>query len=420
MNKRRLLGFLTAFCLCAATCTAPMLAYADVDEQDACYAAVEAADRYGLMNGVGEDQFAPEAEVDRAMFVTILGRMLGAPVSQYARQTDFTDVAPASWYGPYVAWASECGIASGVGGGLFEPGRTVTRQEAAVFMFRAYTEAGLGPQGAWSARLDYTDLAEVEQWAYEGVAYCTLQGIMGDIDGRFEPDKAVTRGDAAMMATVMFADVMDSLYAGAVADAVDAQPDEIYPLVTLSPDSSMTTWDDKGRVLLLTWHRDPESYPQGEEITLQNGEVWTFTDKEIRAWYQDAGEDAASIGPRLEQLIGLPLDSGYTHVSAFWVKPQDIVRPAYCIDATVDAMSNYFSGGIDRDYLEWFNENIQWSYTESAYPWTRLGYTYDWSLYGGEYGLTEFLVKPDSEVAVEFTKTTAEFVEWLAEPNMEG
>lgn len=414
MNKQRLLGFFTAVCLCVAACTAPVWAYADIDEEDPCYEAVETAYQYGLMNGVGDGLFAPEEAVNRAMFVTVLGRALGAPVSQYAEQEIFTDVPKNSWYGPYVAWAADCGIASGVGGGLFEPERTVTRQEAATLMLRAYTEAGFGPQGAWSIRLDYSDLVDVEQWAYEGVAYCTLKGVMGDISGQFQPDGKVSRGDTAMMVTAMFAEIVDGLYANAVADAVDALPEEIYPLVTLTADSSMATWDDQGRVLLLTWHNDPDSYPQGETIALQDQEVWTFTDQEIRAWYQEEGEDAASIELRLEQLIGLPPDSQYTHVSALWVKPDDLLRPAYCVDVTDGAMHNYFSGEMDQDYLEWFENNIQWSYTNSAYPWTRLGYTYDWALYGDEYGLSEFIIRPGSEVAVEFTQTTQQFVQWLA------
>lgn len=74
-----------------------------------------------------------------------------------------------------------------------------------------------------------------------------------------------------------------SLYAAAVADAVTADAEEIEPLVELTRDSPMTTWDEQGRVLMLSWHRHPERYATGEEITLTNGPVWTFTDKEIAA-----------------------------------------------------------------------------------------------------------------------------------------
>lgn len=55
------------------------------------------------------------------------------------------------------------------------------------------------------------------------------------------------------------------------------------------------------------------------------------------------------------------------------------------------------------------------SYFEGAYPWTRLGYTYDWADNDTEYGLTEFLVLNKSKVKVEFTDTTAEFIERITE-----
>ena len=67
----------------------------------------------------------------------------------------------------------------------------------------------------------------------------------------------------------------------------------------------------------------------------------------------------------------------------------------------------------DDWYAKWFNDNILWSYFDSAYPWTRLGYTYDWADNGKEYGLTEFLIIPNSEALVEFTLTTEEFIDWL-------
>ena len=118
---------------------------------------------------------------------------------------------------------------------------------------------------------------------------------------------------------------------------------------------------------------------------------------------------------RLEQLIGLPKDSGYTHFSAFWVSPDDIIRPAYTFDITKSDMSAEFTKVPEQTFLEWFNSNIEWSYQESAYPWTRIGYTYDWADNGTEFRLSEFLIKKGSDVEVEFTYTTEEFLNWLSE-----
>ena len=66
-------------------------------------------------------------------------------------------------------------------------------------------------------------------------------------------------------------------------------------------------------------------------------------------------------------------------------------------------------------YREWFEENEISSYSaEDPYPWTRLGYTYDWAEGETDYGLTEFIILKDSVVEVEWTMTTEEFIAWLA------
>ena len=61
-------------------------------------------------------------------------------------------------------------------------------------------------------------------------------------------------------------------------------------------------------------------------------------------------------------------------------------------------LSSSFDENIDKEFKEWFDGNIIGSYFEGAYPWTRLGYTYDWADNDTEYGLTEFLVLKKSKV----------------------
>lgn len=209
----------------------------------------------------------------------------------------------------------------------------------------------------------------------------------------------------------------EELYNNAVKDAVFADSDEICPLVTIDQNSDMVTWNESGdKVLLLTWHKYPSSYPAGQEVATKWGEVWTFTDKEMIKWYKEHKKELEKNPTlRLEQLIGLPEGDGNTTVTAFWVDPKDVIRPAYVTDITAQMTnaSKESETEFDKWYTEWFNDNIIWSYFDSAYPWTRLGYTYDWADNGQEYGLSEFLVCKNSKVDVEFTMTTEEFLAWL-------
>lgn len=202
---------------------------------------------------------------------------------------------------------------------------------------------------------------------------------------------------------------LNALYEAAVRDAAFADGDEILPLVSLTESDEMTTWQD-GKVLLLTWHNYPDSYPEGENVTVQWGYVWTFTDKEI-ASYGNELRKADDPEMRLKQLVAFAPDSEHSTVTGFWVNPENVKRPAYQSDPTVGNMTNAFGENIGEEFKSWFDGNILWSYYYGGYPWTRLGYTYDWADNGTEYGLTEFIVENGTEVTVEFTETTEDFIE---------
>lgn len=209
----------------------------------------------------------------------------------------------------------------------------------------------------------------------------------------------------------------EALYAASVKDAEVAEGEEILPLVTLTPDSDMVTWNGDGtKVLLLSWHRYPESYIPGESFTCTYGEIWTFTDREILSWYDENAEGVTDWELRLEQLLGLPTSKAYTHVSAFWVDLDEVARPAYQPDVTQQMSEDLLDGSALGDMKAWFDGNVAYSYSEDTpYPWTRLGYTYDWADNGREYGLSEFLILPDSVIEVEWTLPTDAFIEWMEE-----
>ncbi|MCI8681384.1 MAG: hypothetical protein HFH50_00035 [Lachnospiraceae bacterium] len=200
----------------------------------------------------------------------------------------------------------------------------------------------------------------------------------------------------------------EDLYRDAVRDAAFADDDEILPLVSLVESDPMTTWQN-GKALLLTWHNYPESYPEGETVTIQWGPVWVFTDKEIASHAEEL-QKADDAEARLKQIISFAPDSEHSTVTGLWVDPKNVKRPAYQSDPTIEDMSNSFDENVDEDFKSWFDDNTLWSYFYGEYPWTRLGYTYDWADNDTEYGMTEFIVEDGAQVTVEFTETTEEFL----------
>lgn len=208
---------------------------------------------------------------------------------------------------------------------------------------------------------------------------------------------------------------LQARYDAAVQDAVFADKDEVQPLVSLTKADPRVTWNKTGdRVLLLTWHNYPDSYPAGQTVKLEWGKVWTFTEGELAKKYTAEQGKVKDWELRLKELIGFPPDDRHSTVTGMWVRPADIRRPAYQPDPAKGNMRTNFGKDVDPSYKTWFDGNIVGSYFDDAYPWTRLGYTYDWGGTGTEYGLTEFIVNEGAQVEVDFTENTAAFLKRLA------
>jgi len=150
----------------------------------------------GLMNGTGEHYFSPDEYVTRAMLVTILYRAEGQPEVSSAKT--FEDIESGSYYEKAVAWAKENRIVNGTSATTFEPDSNITREQIAAIMLRYARYKEIAPTGAWAIRLDYADLAEISDYALEGVMFCKLKGIMhGKGENNFAPNDNATRAEAA-------------------------------------------------------------------------------------------------------------------------------------------------------------------------------------------------------------------------------
>ena len=82
------------------------------------------------------DGTEPNAAINRAQMVTMLWRAAGQPTA--GGTANFTDVPADSYYANAVSWAVEGGITAGVGGGRFDPNSTCTRAQIATFLYRLY------------------------------------------------------------------------------------------------------------------------------------------------------------------------------------------------------------------------------------------------------------------------------------------
>ena len=152
----------------------------------------------GIMNGVSETSFAPNAPCTRAMVVTMVWRMAGAPAVD--DPMPYTDVPEGRWYTEAIRWAASTGAVNGTSEDTFAPDAPVTREQLAAILYRYAQARGKGFTGAWMFPLDYSDAADVSRWADEAMHWMTMHGVItGMGDGTLAPKANATRAQIATM-----------------------------------------------------------------------------------------------------------------------------------------------------------------------------------------------------------------------------
>ena len=202
----------------------------------------------------------------------------------------------------------------------------------------------------------------------------------------------------------------DELLHKAYLDSIEVTSEKIRPLVNLTKEDSNVTWNEAGdKVLLFTFHRFPTSYPEGETITTTWGDSWLCSVKEYESWHEANKGNIEDLLLRTKQVLGMSHESKNTYISSLWFNPKDISRPAYVTDPT-KPMTTSFSEDETEEYKTWFANQYYYSYDVSHLPWTRLGYTYDWSAQAKDrYGLSEFIAWKGTTATVERTCLVTEY-----------
>ncbi len=152
---------------------------------------------FGLFNGVEDDRFAPDMPTTRAMFVTVLGRLNGVS-TDYSGEITFTDVNSDDYFYPYVVWASENGIVSGIGETTFAPNENITREQMARILYEYAKNQGIEFKEV--EKTEFTDAETISSWAEESVNILSHAAVInGRVDGTFDPKGNATRAEIATM-----------------------------------------------------------------------------------------------------------------------------------------------------------------------------------------------------------------------------
>ena len=96
----------------------------------------------GIISGVSEDMFGPYTGMTRGMLATVLWRMEGEPKA--TRSARFSDVKTSMYYSPAIDWAAEKRIVEGIGDNKFAPEAALTREQAVLLLYRFFGGSAIG------------------------------------------------------------------------------------------------------------------------------------------------------------------------------------------------------------------------------------------------------------------------------------
>jgi hypothetical protein len=155
---------------------------------------------------------------------------------------------------------------------------------------------------------------------------------------------------------------------------------------------------------------------EADTFRLQSAESWFTVPSE---WQKKANcfaeMDSVESRTRLLQMLGLPLSTVHTQIVAVYVDAKALFRPSHDPEITDHTSQLTYPEGVSANHHDWFEYNVSFSYEPgNAYPWTQLGYTYDWhNPDKAHVGLSEFVAFKGTLAKVKYIKSCWQFVQEL-------
>ncbi len=200
-------------------------------------------------------------------------------------------------------------------------------------------------------------------------------------------------------------------------------------LLAITRDNPDLIWNkDKTRVLVVTWktRNAYENYIKNNPQTSPepNYAIWVTAASEVKAFcrsYLSENPQATDnqLDLRLKQYLGLPpdLDQKYDVFVELWVRPENIFRP--CVDPEINdhkcdlkTPTSFPPVANIPDYGAFYKNLYFKSFRNPVrYPWTGLGYTYDWGKgnHENKVGASEFILTPNTTYQIKQAVITSEY-----------
>ena len=173
----------------------PSKAFADLDTAAWYHLDTDYAIENGIFKGVTETTFAPNDKLTRAMLVTVLYRVEGEPATN--RSIPFADVDMGAYYASAVSWAKQVGIVNGVSETEFAPDANITREQIAAIMMRYAVYKGMDAI-TLEENLHFADANEISEYAVSSMNWAVGSGLInGKSESLLAPKDNATRAEVA-------------------------------------------------------------------------------------------------------------------------------------------------------------------------------------------------------------------------------
>lgn len=155
---------------------------------------LESENHIAYMGGYGNGMFGPNDQMTRAQVAQMFYNLLKD--KNIVITVNFSDVQSSDWYATAVNTLASLGIIRGVGDGIFDPNRSITRAEFATIALRFADKTA-------DSTNPFTDVAS-NDWYYSAVLNAVGFGwITGYSDGTFRPNASITRAEVATIVNRM-------------------------------------------------------------------------------------------------------------------------------------------------------------------------------------------------------------------------
>lgn len=186
--------------------------FTDVHPNAWYYNDVQFAASHELLVGLSPTIFGPQQNMTRAMLAAVIYRLEGSPAA--CGSGAFADVPAGKWYTDAVNWAAEHGIIYGISEREYAPDAPVTREQMVAILYRYAQYLGMDTTARASLQ-GFLDSGAIYGYAVVPMQWSVATGLIyGREDASIAPKATATRAEVAAILQRMTVRVTEELGTG--------------------------------------------------------------------------------------------------------------------------------------------------------------------------------------------------------------